>query len=401
VQPVPDDTDKADRVQGGDLWGEDQMSRWVELFYDLAFVGAILILSSAALHAEPSSHMGWIAFIFAASWWVWFTTTIMANRYRMIDHTHRVILLVQMILVLLMAMEAHVSLEGESTAMIVEYGLLLLTVAAIAFRAQRHDRTANRYTWRLMAMNALAAVLFLVAAVVHAPWRGVLCVCALVTAVVPFVLWLHRREIVGYLDEAHLVERMAAFTLIVFGEAFIEVAISVDGSTIGTIDVTSLLFEFVLVLALFTSYFEDIPAAGLRRERFRWWAGGHLLAQACIAATAIAASQLISDKVSETLPDWQVFRLTVPLAVLYLALAVIGASTRRRPARPLVLARVASAAVMGLFVLVVWWAVPVRLDEALPFITVVAIADAVVVVRLRDRTQVVAATPVQVSPDVT
>ncbi len=364
------------------------MSRWVELFYDLAFVGAILVLSSAALHAKPSSHMGWIAFVFGASWWVWFTTTIMANRYRMTDHVHRAILLMQMILVLLLSIEVHASLEGDSTAIIIEYALLLLTVAAIAFRAQRQDGDANTYTWRLIVVNALAAAMFFVAAAVRAPWRGVLCACALVVAVVPFVIWLHRREIVAYLDEHHLVERMAAFTLIVFGEAFIEVAISVGGSSIAAIDVTSLLFEFVLVLALFTSYFEDIPAAGLRTARFRWWAGGHLVAQTCIAATAIAASQLVSDKVAHALPEGQVFRLTVPLALLYLALAVIGASTRRRPARPLVLARVVSAAVMAVFDLVVWLATPVHLAEALPFITLVAIADAIAVVRLRGRTRV-------------
>ena len=46
----------------------DHMSRWVELFYDLAFVAAILILSSAASHAKAISSYGWIALVFAASW---------------------------------------------------------------------------------------------------------------------------------------------------------------------------------------------------------------------------------------------------------------------------------------------------------------------------------------------
>jgi low temperature requirement protein LtrA len=361
------------------------MARWVELFYDLAFVAAILILSAAA-HGNPLIHDGWIAFIFAASWWVWFSTTTLANRFHMADLVHRLLLLLQMLVIVLMAMEARVSVDHESSALAVEYGVLLGTVALIAYRASRIEPSNGRHARRLVVVNACGAVGFLVASTLPQPWRMSLAFIAIAVAVVPTVIWLHHFDVVTTVDEQHLVERMGAFTLIVFGEAFIEVAITVSGATLATIDVLSLVFEFVLVLALFTSYFEDIPTAGLHPRRLGVWAGGHLVAQAGIAATAIAVSQLIDFRTSQSLPDDEVFKLTLPLAGVYLAFAAIGACTRRRPAAPLVLTRVATAGAILVFDLIVWLVSPVHLSEALPVITVVAVVNAAVVVRLRDRT---------------
>jgi low temperature requirement protein LtrA len=364
------------------------MARWVELFYDLAFVGAILILSAAASHIEPQWNVVYIVLVFAASWWIWFSTTILANRYHMADLLHRVLLLLQMLVIVLMAMESRASLQQDATALAVEYGVLLASIALIAYRASLREPSNKRHAERLVMVNGIAAVGFFVAAALPQDWRVAICVAALALAVVPSVAWLHQFDVVTAVDERHLVERMGAFTLIVFGEAFIEVATTVSGSTIPSIDVLSLVFEFVLVLALFTSYFEDIPTAGLHPRRLGAWAGCHLVAQICIAATAIAASKLVDYQTSLSLPDSEVFRLTLPLAVLYLAFAGIGACGRREPSTPLVWARVGTAVVILVFDLFVWQVAPVHLTEGLPVITLIAVAHAAVVVRLRNATRV-------------
>ena len=152
-----------------------------------------------------------------------------------------------------------------------------------------------------------------------------------------------------------------------------------------------LIFEFVLVFALFTAYFEDIPAAGLHQRRLAAWAVAHLVAQVGVAGTGVGASKLVDLHASARLPDTEILKLMVPLAMVFLALAVVGACTRRRPWRPLATARVA-AAVAAIVVGALCWVIPfVHVAEALPLYCAVAVLNAVGVVRLRSRTTVVPA----------
>ena len=377
--------------EGPDSRVLDHMSSWIEFFYDLIFVAAILIFSLAVAHVHPSSGIIWIVLVFAASWWAWFTTTACANRFHMADLPHRLLLLFQMLIIVLMAMEARVSVLGDSTILAVEYGVLLLTIALVAFRASRLGGSDAGYAKRLTILNAGAACFFFVSAGLPESWR--LAVTAVVLALLvtlSFVL-LHRVKHFSADDEQHFVERMGAFTLIVCGESFVDIAISVSGNTIDKVDVVSLIFEFLLVFALFTSYFEDIPAAGLNQRRFGWWGGLHLVAQICIAGTAVSASKLIDLRTSHRLPDVEIIRLTVPLAILYLALAGIGACTRRRPIAPLAVARAATAAVIVFVGLLAWYIPWIHLAEALPMFTVVAIIHVIVVMRLRPKTHLVEA----------
>ncbi len=371
---------------GADADSADHMARWVELFYDLAFVAAILILSSAASHAKAVSSYGWIALVFAASWWVWFVTTVVANRYHMVDSLHRLLLLFQMLVIVLMAMETRASVGRESRYLIGEYGVLLITTAVVAYRGARQADANARYVRRLAAASLLGALGMFVAAPLAEPWRGAIAGVALAVVVIPAIGSIHNMEDFSDEDEAHLVERMGAFTLIVCGESFIEVATSVSSGGLATIDVVSLLFDFVLVLAVFTSYFEDIPAAGLQLGRLGWWAGSHLVAVICIAAIAIAPAKLVDLTTSASLSDRETLTLTIPLAVLYLALAGVGACTRRRPIAPLALTRVATAVVVGVCGIVAWLIASVHLAEALPVVTAVVVLHAVAVVRLRART---------------
>ncbi len=367
----------------------EHMARWVELFYDLAFVAAILILSSAAAHAGPVSAFGWIAFVFGASWWIWFITTVIANRFRMVDALHRLLLLFQMFVIVLMAMEAAASLSGESRFLVVEYGALLLTTALVAFRGSRRSGEDARFARRLAYANVIAALGCFIAAPLPEPWRVVVAFVALAISVVPSMMWVQRMEQFTDDDEQHLIDRMGAFTLIVCGESFIEVAISMSHGTFGSIDAVSLAFEFILVLAVFTSYFEDVPAAGLRPGRVGWWAGCHLVALVCIAGIAISPSKLVDLRISSELSDRETLTLTIPLAVLYLALAGIGACTRRRPVGPIALARMTTALAVAVCGVIAWWAPSVHLAQALPVITALVVVHAVVVVRMLADTRLV------------
>jgi low temperature requirement protein LtrA len=367
----------------------DHMSTWIELFYDLIFVAAILIFSAAVSHIHPSSDGTWIILVFAASWWVWFTTTVCANRFHMSDFPHRLLLLFQMLVIVLMAIEARVSVTGDSTYLALEYGLLLLTIAIMYFRASRRSGADQAYAGQMAMLYTVIGVVFVVATFLPETARLVVSGVALTLLVVPSIWLLRRMQDFSDADERHIIERMGAFTLIVCGESFVEIALTVSGAVITRVDVFSLVFEFALVFAIFTAYFEDIPAAGLDQHRFAWWAILHLVAQICIAATAVSASKLIGLSISHRLPDAEIIRLTVPLALFYVALAGIGACTRSRPTGPLAVFRLATAAAVAWVGVAAWWIPWIHMEEALPLLTVVAIIHALILVRVRRTTRVV------------
>ncbi len=383
--------DRAETPGGRIRPGSAHMATWIELFYDLIYVAALLIFSSAAAHLAVFSGLLWIALVFAASWWVWFTTSVCTNRFPVSDLPHRLLLLFQMLVIVLMATESKASVKGHTALLCGEFGLLLATLAVMHLRAARLHTSDRLYARRLGGLSTIGAVVFLVTVPLPEPWRLGVAGAALVAVVVAALLTLRDLAPLSAADENHLVERMGLFTLIVFGEAFIEVAITVSQETITGIDIVSLIFEFVLVFALFTAYFEDIPAAGVVQRRLAPWALAHLVAQIGIAATGVGASKLVDLHASARLPDTEILKLMVPLATVFLALAVVGACTRRRPWRPLATARL-SAAVAVIVVGGLCWFLPfVHLAEALPLYGAVAVLNAVGVVRLRSRTNVVPA----------
>jgi low temperature requirement protein LtrA len=282
-----------------------------------------------------------------------------------------------------------VSVAGDSTYLAAEYGLLLVTVGIMFARGARQPAADRQFARRMASVCGASAALFFVATLLTESQRLALAVVGLAVAVGPSVVLLHRTPPFSAEEERHLVERMGAFTLIVCGESFVEVALSVSGSSLDRVDIVSLIFEFVLVFAIFTSYFDDIPAAGINQRLFGWWASLHLVAQICIAGTAVGASKLVDLSTGHRLPDIEILKLTLPLGLLFVALAGLGASTRRRPMHVLVVTRLGTAGVVAVVGVIAWWVPRIHMVEALPMLTAVVIVHAGLVVRELRRTEVV------------
>src|SRR5206468_4958677 len=105
----------------------------------------------------------------------------------------------------------------------------------------------------------------------------------LAVVILPAIVRSGRLGMSPAIDEHHLMERLGAFTIIVCGESFVKVAIAVSGNSVDGVDVVALAFQFVLTFALWASYFEDIPHAGLDQRRAGPWLACHLVAQLGIA----------------------------------------------------------------------------------------------------------------------
>ena len=191
------------------------------------------------------------------------------------------------------------------------------------------------------------------------------------------------------IHEDHLVERMGAFTIIVCGEAFVKVAIAVSGSTVNEVDVVALFFQFVLTFAIWTSYFEDVPNAGIRP--------GWLRALARTAPRVAARDRRHRDRRGEVGEgrsarprsvrghprDHRDARRRLPVARV----------DRRRapgatPARNLLVLRLATTVVVVIVGVAAWQIDFVDLVEGVAALSVVAVLYAVASYRMTRRTEV-------------
>jgi low temperature requirement protein LtrA len=368
-----------------------QMGVWIELFYDLVFVAAILVFSSAVSHLHDGARIGWVVAVFAAVWWVWLSTTMFVNRFRMDDFQHRLLILVQMFCVVLIAMEARAGIVDDEAYLAATYGVLVATVAAMYWRAWRAGGPDAQFARTLARLNAAAALCFFVAAPLPEVPRIALAAVGLAVVILPALVRSNRLPDFPPINEEHLVERLGAFTIIVCGESFVKVAIAVSDNTVNGVDVVAIAFQFILTFALWASYFEDIPHAGINQRRLAPWLGLHLIVQLGIAGTAIGVSKLVALGWFEHLPAEDILEIMAALSLVYLGLAGVGACTRRRPIKPLFVLRVVTAIAVALVGFGAWKVSWIDLTEGVAMLTLVAVVHAVLVARLRAETTVVRA----------
>jgi low temperature requirement protein LtrA len=315
------------------------------------------------------------------------------NRFRMDDAAHCLLILLQMFFVVLIAMEARAGVVDDEAYLAATYGLLVATVATMYWRAWRAGGPDAGFARGLAGLHGIAALCFLVAAPLPEIARIVLVVIGLAVMILPALVRSSRLPEFPPLDEGHLVERLGAFTIIVCGESFVKVAIAVSDNTVNGVDLIALAFQFVLTFALWASYFEDIPNAGVNQRRLAPWLGLHLVVQLGIAGTAIGVSKLVQLGLLEHLPAEDILEIIATLAVVYLGLAGLGTCTRRRPIKPLFVLRIATVVAVALVGFGAWKISWLDLIEGVAMLTVVAVVHAVLVARLRAETVVVPAAP--------
>src|SRR5262245_11855575 len=135
----------------------EQMGVWLELFYDLVFVAAILVFSSAVSHLHDASRIAWVVAVFCAVWWVWLSTTMFTNRFHMTDALHRGLVLLQMILVVIVAMGANAGVVDDEVLLLLTYAALVASIAVMYWRAARAHGPFAGFARRLSGIHALAA----------------------------------------------------------------------------------------------------------------------------------------------------------------------------------------------------------------------------------------------------
>jgi low temperature requirement protein LtrA len=369
---------------------------WLELFYDLVFVAAIVTFSDA-VSFDPEPHVIGVVFVaFAAVWWIWLATTFFANRFRADDAVHRALILAQMVLLTMTALAVGDGVEFHEGFVSIVYGLLIADVAIMYARTARRGGALGTFSAERRNEYAIATIPMLAAVFVDAPARFVLWGAAIVIVVLPALGYRFGRRAgeVGF-DEHHLVERLGLLTIIVCGESFVKVSLLAADGSLEELDLIVLSALFILVFSMWWSYFDDIPQSGLPAgpARLRGWLVGHLLLQTFLVGIAVGFAKLLPLSLGDAVDGDRVLLGAGPLIGIYLALALIGACTRRVPIRPLLLLRLGTAAVFGLLALAIWRVGWIDVEHAAVLLALAALAHGGLAAVLRRRTHVAEAGP--------
>jgi low temperature requirement protein LtrA len=304
----------------------------LELFYDLAFVAAIVVFSGALARDWSSSAALWLVLIFAIVWVTWLLNTLFFERVEVHGMLQRSLLLAQMALVLLIAVTAHAMsfqdarLVGPVTAVIL---MTIVVARRIACRVQ--PELASELTTTTPRL-VIAAVVMGVTGFLE--WRWFLGFWLVGVALVASTIRFDHPDEPG--GRPHLVHRFGEFTLIVLGESFVKIGLVAAEEPPDAIDLFGMPLAFVLVASIWWLYFTEIPTEGIPagHRRRRAWVLLHFPIHLAIVAMAVGLSKLLLFRDGEAITERLVL-ITVPLVVVLGCLAALnlvidGPEPRRR-----------------------------------------------------------------------
>jgi low temperature requirement protein LtrA len=364
---------------------------WLDLFYDLVFVAAILILSSRFSHPPNDGEAVWFAGAFVSVWWIWLAMTMHANRFPVDDLAYRMLTLLQMFLVALVAIAASDGLHTHPEFVSVAYALLTLTVAITYERSARRPGEKAAFARSRTIEYSIAAAVFVVSGFLPDALRVAAWAIGLAITIAPAIAHCTTAP---PLAEKHLIARLGALTIIMCGEAFVKVALAADNSSFDDIDVVTAALEFILVFTVWANYFDDVPVAGASEEaRPRsLWLFAHLVLHLGIIGVAVGVARFVTFHPGQDIPTDDVAGVAVPMAGIYVAMILIASVSRRRPIGPLVRLRIGG--IVAVTAIVVLAEVAPWFDTywSVSAFAVVGIVEAALEAVARRRTEIVPAT---------
>jgi low temperature requirement protein LtrA len=363
---------------------------FLELFYDLIFVASTMVLSNEFSRNASWSSARTCGLMFVLLWLLWFHTTVLMNVERRDDLGQRGLVFAQMLLIFLITL---VFVKKDSTPDLVG-ALYLLAVLVVAYAHHRLIGLPDPVGgWARSRRNRLvvAGAVMLVGIVLPDGPDWILYAVAIVLLVVPTSLRTPQGRPVPAIDPHHLAERAALLTLIVMGESFVKSALVITAGEIETYDVIAIVVLFVILFGLFSSYFDDIPLAGIRPGALSGevWLLAHLIVQISIVAMAVGAAKYLQLD-GASVPTKAVVILMIAYAGIFVGLAIVSEFDQRFPRWVTVevhLVAAALAVMAGAATLATPFATPGMFLIAL---AVISVGDAVVSRQVRRRTVVLA-----------
>ncbi len=315
--------------------GHEKKVAWLELFYDLIYVAAIIQLGDAlSHHVDWAGALGFIA-LFIPIWQTWTGFTFYSNRFVIDDFAHRALVFAQMFAIGGMAVSVGRVIEGDIQVFIGCYVVARLVLVALYWRAWKHVEEAKDLTHRFWVGYLIGATVWFSSLFVPAPWW--VFVWAVAIAVDAWVPLNHKaRELASRFppDVLHASERYGLLTIIVLGESFVKVlsALSAKGLNPDTALMGAL--GLAITCSLWWIYFDDVAGSRIKKTRIAAfaWVYAHLPLTIAVTGSGVAIKKLALLDPHYAPKDKYAWLICGFLAMTLFAVAMIDSVTERRQA---------------------------------------------------------------------
>jgi low temperature requirement protein LtrA len=197
---------------------DERRASWLELFFDLAFAGAVGQLAGAFQSHPGLAALAGFALLFTPIWWLWVQFTFYADRHETEDATHRIAILVAILLCVALAASAPRALAGHPAGFIVAFACLRGLQLLLYARAWRYLPAARPLYGRYLICFSGGGALWLASLTVGGSVRYAFWGAALLTDAAGSLAMLAPRRWLP-LNSGHLADRFQIFVLIVLGES--------------------------------------------------------------------------------------------------------------------------------------------------------------------------------------
>lgn len=334
---------------------------WLELFFDLIFVAAIIQLGDALSSEVTSTHHALGPFarfcaLFTPLWVSWTGFTFFANRFDVDDFLHRLLVFLLMGSMGCVAVAAPGAFDGTSTPFALAVGSSFAVVSMMHLRAMRHGGDARDYCIFWGAVFATAAGLWAVSVFVPNPVNYAFWVLGTLAVLASPIGARSRALSERYpIDMEHLAERYGLLTIIVLGESFVKVLtyLTEGGYAASLYGLSKGGGVLLVTCSIWWIYFDDVAGSELKEERGDWfmWLYGHLPLAFGMTAVGVALKKAIGFDLGEPAPTEYRALLTLALVTTFVAVSLLDSVTLRREAqlsdRARVNVRLASAALIA------------------------------------------------------
>src|SRR5215831_391580 len=197
---------------------DERRTSWLELFFDLAFAGAVGQLAGAFQEHPSLTMLARFAMLFIPIWWLWVQLSFYADRHESDDVMHRAAFLAAIGLCIGLGASASRALSGDTTGFAIAFcclrGLQLLLYA----RARHHlPATRPLYNCYLIFFSTGGALWLSSLAVGGCARFGFWGAALLADAAGSLAMLRPSRRVP--VNPAHLMDRFQLFVLIVLGES--------------------------------------------------------------------------------------------------------------------------------------------------------------------------------------
>jgi low temperature requirement protein LtrA len=242
---------------------DDGRVTWLELFFDLVYVAALIQLGDRLAGDISWSGVGAFAGVFVILWWTWTGTTAFMNRFAVDDVIHRVLAFTQMFAVGNLAVLAATTPDNWRAWFVAAYVLARLPLVLMYVRVARSTPESRTVSLFLLRWFGGSLVLWVASLAVPGDARFVVWAVALALefAAPAFVVG---RTSESRIHDEHFQERYALFTIIVLGETFVKTLTEISGRGISIETQVFGGLSFLMLIAIWWTYFDDVADAHIR-----------------------------------------------------------------------------------------------------------------------------------------